>query len=176
MSEFFYDSQEAQDQLVTAGFSEDQAGAVADTLRGARSGLATKANIRDVRRDIKDTRTEIKDVRTDVRGLRGAVTSVENRLDRFEKLTDQRFALVHEKLDVLGARSLEQKTDIRTLEQRTADMSLMMADMKINIADTRAGMVTKQDLKSESARDRWVFSILWGLMLASNAVLYGILR
>lgn len=126
--------------LVVAGFSELQANAVVDTLRGFREGLATQADIRE---------------------LHDKMDGIDTRLDR-----------VDTRLDGMASR-----LDGMATKQEVADLREVMAT-KLDIAKLTQKMVTKQDLadqreetRSQRMTDRWMFTVLWALMIATNGLL-----
>ena len=71
-------------------FSEEQANANADGLQEALSGVATKADIRDVRGEIRDMRGEIRELRGEIRVLESHIKLLEKRMDvQFQAMQEQ---------------------------------------------------------------------------------------
>lgn len=84
------------------------------------------------------------------------------------------------------------KQDIIDLRKVISDMRLAISDMRQVVSDQQQAMVTKtdlaeamqkmatkqdltdlkEDMRGQRMTDRWMFTILWGLMVASNALLF----
>lgn len=144
MDEIVTGSLEARKHLVAARFSELQANSIVDTVYGSRKGLATKTDIREMKTDIREIRLNFCNVRRDIRELRGAVDRMATRQD----LADLR-------LEFTG------------LRQEMADLK---DELKQKMADQKDEM--KQDARDQRMTDRWMFAILWTLMVASNALVF----
>ncbi|MDE0294457.1 MAG: hypothetical protein OXH92_09350 [Bryobacterales bacterium] len=67
MATITFDTREAVRNLTAAGFAEEQADAVVDTLAGAFSDtVATKADIAEVKAEIANLKTEIASVKAEM--------------------------------------------------------------------------------------------------------------
>ena len=87
MTATVFDTHAAVTTLRGAGFDERQAEGVVSMVRQALSeGVATKADIKDVRGEIKDVRGEIKNLRGEIQNLEGRIESVEDRMATKEDL------------------------------------------------------------------------------------------
>ena len=85
MTATVFDTHAAVTTLRGAGFDERQAEGVVSMVRQALSeGVATKADIKDVRGEIKDVRGEINELRGEIKNLRGEIQNLEGRIESVE--------------------------------------------------------------------------------------------
>ena len=85
MTATVFDTHAAVTTLRGAGFDERQAEGVVSMVRQALSeGVATKADIKDVRGEIKDVRGEVNELRGEIKNLRGEIQNLEGRIESVE--------------------------------------------------------------------------------------------
>ncbi len=77
MTDVPFDTMAAVRRLEAGGFSPVQAEAITQTVRdGVTGGVATKADLADVRADITDVRADITELRTDITDVRADITEL----------------------------------------------------------------------------------------------------
>ena len=89
MTATVFDTHAAVTTLRGAGFDERQAEGVVSMVRQALSeGVATKADIKDIRGEIKDLRGEIKQLEGRIESIEGKVENIEGRMATKEDLAN----------------------------------------------------------------------------------------
>ena len=87
MTATVFDTHAAVTTLRGAGFDERQAEGVVSMVRQALSeGVATKADVKDLRGEIKDLRGEIKQIEGEIKRLDSKIEDIEDRMATKEDL------------------------------------------------------------------------------------------
>lgn len=157
MSQPAIDRRNLPDDLMSAGFGDRQATAIADAITAACQGLATQASLDHMRAEMKN---------------------FETRMTNFESHTNGQFALVNRQLESLEGRVDNLNTKINNVDAKvdnldakfTAKVDSLDAkvdNVSMNIDNLAQVLGNKFDSAIDNhVRDRWILGIVWITTLA----------
>lgn len=148
MQELVIDSREARDDLMVAGFDQAQTDAIVGTVRAFREGLATQADIRDVRSEIRE--------------LRGTMANLASQLQNFKAITSAKF-------DLVGHRIATVEKELERLKGQVSVVGSEILTLRTDVQELKAALLElRADFKTQTGQrvnDRWMFGLTWALLL-----------